>query len=101
MRLIFKREARGAIATVRFGTYAKSVGILSLVLNAYSLVVLVSVVVSWLRLSEDNPIVTVTRTLTEPVLAPIRRLLPSTGGIDISPMLLLLGIRLLERVLLS
>jgi YggT family protein len=65
------------------------------------LVVLVSVIVSWLRLSEDNPIVTVTRTLTEPVLAPIRRLLPSTGGIDISPMVLLLGIRLVERVLLG
>lgn len=74
-------------------------GILSLILDAYSLVVLVSVIVSWLRLPDDNPVVTVTRTLTEPVLAPIRRLLPSTGGIDISPMLLLLGIRLLERVL--
>lgn len=76
-------------------------GILSLILDAYSFVVLVSVIVSWLRLAEDNPIVTVTRTLTEPVLAPIRRLLPSTGGIDISPMVLLLGIRLLERVLLT
>jgi len=77
------------------------VGILSLVLDAYSLVVLVSVILSWLNLAEDNPLVTVTRTLTEPVLAPIRRLLPSGGGLDISPMVLLLGIRLLKRVLLS
>jgi YggT family protein len=77
------------------------VGILSLVLDAYSLVVFVSVVLSWLSLAEDNPIVTVTRTLTEPVLAPIRRLLPSSAGIDISPMVLLLGIRLLKRALLS
>ena len=76
-------------------------GILSLVLDAYSFVVLVSVLLSWLNLPEDNPIVSVTRTLTEPLLAPIRRLLPSMGGIDISPMLLLLGIRLIERVLLS
>lgn len=96
----FKREARGAIASTRFGPYAKTVGILALLLDAYSFVVLVSVIVSWLNLAEDNPIVTITRTLTEPVLAPIRRLLPSTGGIDISPMVLLLGIRLLERVLL-
>lgn len=76
-------------------------GILSLVLDAYSLVVLVYVGASWLNLAEDNPIVTFTRTLTEPALAPIRRLLPSTGGLDISPMVLLLGIRLLKRVLLS
>ena len=76
-------------------------GILSLVLDAYSLVVLVSVIVSWLNLAEDNPIVNVTRTLTEPVLAPMRRLLPTGAGIDISPMVLLLGIRLLKRVLMS
>ena len=76
-------------------------GILSLALDAYSLVVLVSVVVSWLSLAEDNPIVNVTRTLTEPVLGPIRRLLPASAGIDVSPMLLLLGIRLLKRVILS
>ena len=75
--------------------------ILSLVLDAYSFVVLVSVIVSWLSLAEDNPIARVTRTLTEPVLAPIRRLLPTGAGLDISPMVLLLGIRLLKRVLLS
>ncbi|HEY0462829.1 MAG TPA: YggT family protein, partial [Polyangiaceae bacterium] len=60
-----------------------------------------SVVLSWLSLAEDNPIVRVTRTLTEPVLAPIRRLLPTGAGLDISPMVLLLGIRLLKRVLMS
>ena len=79
----------------------ETVAILSLVLDAYSLVVLVTVVVSWLNLAEDHPLVSVTRKLTEPVLAPIRRLLPSSVGIDISPMVLLLGISLLKRVLLS
>jgi len=77
------------------------VGILSLLLDAYSLVVLVSVILSWVPLAEDNPILTATRALTEPALAPIRRLLPGGGGIDISPMILLMGIRLLKRVLLS
>jgi YggT family protein len=89
------------IARAWFAPYSRRVSILSLVLDAYSFVVLVSVVVSWIHLAEDNPIVSVTRTLTEPVLAPIRRLLPSSAGIDISPMVLLLGIRLLKRVLLS
>ena len=84
---------------MRIGTYGKEVRILALLLDAYSFVVLVSVITSWLNLAEDNPIVRVTRTLTEPVLGPIRRLLPSTGGIDISPMVLLIGIRLLERAL--
>ena len=65
------------------------------------MILLVSVVLSWLRLPEDNPIVRVTCALTEPVLAPVRRLLPGGGGIDISPMIVLLAIRLLKRVLLS
>jgi YggT family protein len=38
--------------------------------------------------------------LTEPVLAPIRRLLPSTGMLDLSPLILLLGIALLMRVVM-
>ena len=75
-------------------------GLLSLLFDAYSMIVLVSVVLSWLRLPEDNPLVRVTSALTEPVLTPIRRLLPSAGGLDISPMVLLLALRLLRRVLL-
>ena len=97
----FQRPSWQAIASAGFEPYAKCVGMLSLVLDAYTLVLLVSVILSWLRLAEDNPLVSVTRRLTEPVLSPIRRLLPSAGGIDISPMVLLLGIALLKRVLLS
>jgi YggT family protein len=40
----------------------------------------------------------VTSALTEPVLTPIRRVLPSVGGLDFSPMVLLLGVRLLCRL---
>ena len=76
-------------------------GIVSLAFDAYTLIVLASVIGSWLRLSEDHPLVRWTSALTEPVLAPIRRLLPSTGGIDISPMVLLLALRLVRRLLLS
>jgi len=37
--------------------------------------------------------------LTEPLLRPIRKFLPSTGGIDLSPIVLLLGVMLLERII--
>ena len=36
--------------------------------------------------------------LTEPLLRPIRRFLPNTGGVDISPIILLLGVMLIERI---
>ena len=38
--------------------------------------------------------------ITEPVLAPIRNFLPSLGGIDISPIILILIIMFLERVIM-
>lgn len=76
-------------------------GILALIFDAYSLVVFVYVILSWLRLPEDHPVVRVATALTEPLLAPIRRVLPSGGGIDISPMVLLMALRLLKRLLLA
>jgi YggT family protein len=71
---------------------------LSFLLNAYSLVILLVVLASWLKLPPEHPLVRITSALTEPVLAPIRRVLPSVGGLDFSPMVLLLGVRLLCRL---
>ena len=70
-------------------------------LDLYSLVVLGSVVVSWLQLPPSNPIVTLLGTMTEPLLAPIRRILPDMSGLDFSPLVLLFGLRLLRGVLLT
>ncbi|MEO6598462.1 MAG: YggT family protein [Polyangiaceae bacterium] len=72
-------------------------GILAFGFDAYTLVVLVAVICSWLRLSDDHPVLRFTSALTEPVLEPVRRLLPSMGGIDISPMVLLLVLGLVRR----
>jgi YggT family protein len=71
---------------------------LSLLFNAYSVVVFLAVIASWLKLPPEHPLVRVTSQLTEPVLAPIRRVLPSFGGLDFSPLLLLFALRLLQRL---
>jgi YggT family protein len=73
--------------------------ILRVLIDGYSLVVLASVILSWIRLDPDNPIVKVVDALTEPLLGPIRKVLPDFGGIDFSPMLLLLGLRFLRGLL--
>ena len=46
-----------------------------------------------------NPVATLVRGLTEPVLAPIRNVLPPLEGLDLSPMLLLIGLQLLRGLL--
>jgi YggT family protein len=73
--------------------------ILRLLIDGYSLVVLAAVILSWVRLDPDNPIVRVVDALVEPVLAPIRKILPDFGGIDFSPMILLLGLRFVRNLL--
>ena len=70
-------------------------------LDLYSLVVLGAVVVSWIHLPPANPIVTLLGTMTEPLLAPIRRILPDMSGLDFSPLVLLFGLRLLRGILLT
>ena len=70
-------------------------------LDVYSLVVFGAVIISWVQLPPSNPIATVLHALTEPVLTPIRRLLPDMGGLDLSPLVLLFGLRMVRGVLLS
>lgn len=70
-------------------------------LDLYSLIVLAAVVVSWIQLPPSNPMATFLYTMTEPLLRPIRSLLPDMGGLDFSPLVLLFGLRLLRGVLLA
>ena len=65
-------------------------------IDIYWVIVLIAVITSWLQLPPTNPIVQFTRALTEPALAPIRKLLPPAGGLDFSPLILLIGLRLLR-----
>ena len=65
-------------------------------IDLYSLVVLVAVILSWVSADPRNPLVGIVNSLTEPALAPIRRALPPMGGLDFSPMVLLIGLRLLR-----
>jgi YggT family protein len=71
----------------------------SLVVTAW-LVVLGRVLMSWLDPRFEKPLGQFLYSLTEPFLAPIRRLLPQTGMFDFSPLVLLIGLGLLMRLFL-
>lgn len=58
------------------------------------------VIISWLNLSPYNPIVVALYQITEPILAPIRRVLPQMGMIDLSPMVTLFVMWIVREVLL-
>ena len=81
---------------------------IDLALNIYTWILIASAIFSWLYafnvINSSNQFVNSVGTflynVTEPVLKPIRRLLPNLGGIDISPIILFLIIILIERVIL-
>ena len=77
--------------------------ILSVVLQVYSYVLLARALVSWIpNLDPYNPIVQFLYQITEPVLEPIRRLIPPLGGmIDISMLVAFFGIMILQQLLFT
>ena len=82
--------------------------LLYVALETYKWIVIISAILSWLVAfnvinTRNQFVYTVGRALhalTEPALKPIRRFLPSLGGIDISPIVVLLLIFFLQRMLL-
>mgnify|MGYP000362438306 CR=1 FL=1 len=68
----------------------------SLLLNYVFWTVLARIILSWVAPDPRNPLVLVVVQITEPVMAPARKLLPPMGGFDLSPILVLLAIQFLQ-----
>lgn len=75
-------------------------GIVLLLLNIYSLILIGRVLLSWIpNVDYRNPFVKLLIDITEPVLRPVRDMLPKNTGLDLSPMVVMIGIYLLSMVL--
>ena len=74
--------------------------ILHIVLNLYMWIVIARALLSWVNPDPYNPIVRFLYSVTEPVLYAIRRHVPMFfGGVDFSPMVVILGIYFLDSFL--
>ena len=61
--------------------------------------IIIRALMSWFNPSPDNPIARVVYELTEPVLAPLRRIVPRIGMIDITPIVAILLMNVIQQVL--
>lgn len=75
-------------------------GLLNFVLNIYFWGILISIVSSFIAPFSTHPALVLVRQLTEPVMAPFRRLLPSMGGLDLSPIFVFLTIQMIRIMLI-
>ena len=79
------------------------VNLLVLLLYLYTWVIIIRAVMSWMNPDPNNPLVRALVLVTEPVLKPLRALVPPSrlGGLDVSPILAIVLIQILRYLLLG
>lgn len=75
--------------------------LLSYVLTIYIWIIIIRALISWVNPDPYNPIVQILYRVTDPVLVPVRNRMPDFGGIDISPIVVLLVIFFLQSFLVT
>jgi YggT family protein len=78
--------------------------ILCSLLTVYFVVLIARVILSWFPLQPGSPmasIASIIYQLTEPVMAPVRRVIPAMGMIDLSPLVVFFGIQILRSIICS
>jgi len=66
--------------------------IIGVILTILTWIIIIRALISWVNPDPYNPIVQFLYRVTEPILMPIRRILPAMGGFDLSPIVALVGI---------
>lgn len=80
---------------------AKIIELANGLLTVYKYILLASVIISWVNADPYNPIVNFIYQVTEPALRRIRRYMPDTGMLDLSPLVLFAVIYLVQIVVLD
>lgn len=74
---------------------------ISILFQLLNLAIIARVFLSWFNVRPDHPVVSFLLQITEPVLAPIRRVVPTIGMLDISPIIAIILLELLRNLLIT
>jgi YggT family protein len=94
--LMFTLEGRLDAFNVLQALIWAAIGCASLLINIIFYSVIAMIVVSFLAPQSSNPAVEFIWELTEPVMAPLRRILPPMGGLDFSPIILFIALNVIR-----
>jgi len=75
--------------------------LIDVLFNLLSLAIVVRAIISWFNINPYHPLVVFLDRVTEPILAPIRRIIPPIGMMDISPLVALILLQVIRQVLLA
>ena len=83
------------------GLFVMSIAdLLSLTINVFFFSILIQIIISWVNPHAYNPIITLLHQLNEPILGRARRLIPPISGLDLSPIIVFIGLKLMEFLLI-
>ncbi|AKS07603.1 YggT family protein [Pseudomonas trivialis] len=77
------------------------IGVTALFLKIFFFALIISVILSWVAPASHNPGAELVNQICEPALAPFRKLLPNLGGLDISPILAFMVLKLLDMLVIN
>lgn len=88
-------------ANVSFGSVlANSVmNLMVLVLNIFTISIFVQAIMSWVNQGAHSPASSLLWSLNEPLLRPVRNFLPPIGGLDLSPLFVILALQVVRRLI--
>ena len=76
-----------------------ALGVVGLLVNMYFFALLAMIILSWVAAGSRHPAIFLLYQLTEPVMAPVRKMLPAMGGMDFSPILVFILINIIQIAL--
>lgn len=74
--------------------------LIQLTIDIFIFAIFVQAILSWVNPDPYNPVSGLLRSLTSPVLSPIRKILPNMGGLDLSPIVALIGLMFIKKLVL-
>jgi|TARA_B110000240_G_scaffold123726_1_gene138056 YggT family protein len=81
------------------------VGVVLFIVNIYYYAILASIIMSFVMMfsgsTNPHPLLLLVWQLTEPVMAPVRKVIPSMGGLDFSPIFIFIAIQIIQNFILT
>ena len=74
--------------------------LVNLLINVFLVAIFIQVILSWINPGAYHPAANILYSLTNPLLAPARRMIPPMSGLDLSPMFVIVGLVLLKMLLI-
>ncbi len=107
LALVLQIVGIAAVIFLRFGAVpgplllllGGALGVIALLVQIYFFALLAMIILSWVAQGSRHPAILLLYQITEPVMAPVRKMLPSMGGLDFSPILVFILINVVQIAL--